>query len=236
MIGKVYIIGAGPGDPELITVKGMKALERSDVILYDALVSKNLIEMLDKQDKEMVYVGKRGGWHGMRQEEINMLMLRYAKAGMVVARLKGGDPLIFGRCGEEIEFLRKHDIPFEVIPGVSAVNGVPAVIPMPLTDRELSSSLTVLSGREDLGLETIVRGTFVVMMGRERMDAIAERLVRIGVDPETPAVAVENGTTEGQRVVSGTLMSIGEKIVNAGMTGPVLVVIGNVVGKYLPEP
>ncbi len=235
MAGKVYIIGAGPGDPELITVKGMRALEMSDVILYDALVSKSLVEMFEQQGKAAIHVGKRCGWHGVRQDEINRLMLRYAREGKTVARLKGGDPLIFGRCGDEIEFLRKHGIPFEIIPGVSAVNGVPAAISLPLTDRELSSSLTVLSGREDLSVETILGGTFVVMMGRDRMDAVAERLIEVGVKPETPAVAIENGTTGEQRVVRASLKDVGKKIADEGMSGPVLVVIGEVVRKYLPE-
>ncbi len=235
MVGKVYIIGAGPGDPELITVKGMKALESSDVILHDALVSRTLIESLEELGKEIVNVGKRGK-HGARQDEINELMLSHARAGKVVARLKGGDPLIFGRCGEEIEFLREHGIPFEIIPGVSSVNGVPAAISLPLTDKYLSSSLTVISGREDLSIGTILGGTFVVMMGRDRMGAVAERLVEIGVDPGTPAVAVENGTAGNQRHVSGTLSDIGGKIVECGMKGPVLVIVGDVVRKYLREP
>lgn len=234
MVGKVYIIGAGPGDPELITVKGMKALERSDVVLHDALVSETLIEMLEDLGKEIINVGKRGR-HGVRQDAINELMLLHAKAGKIVARLKGGDPLIFGRCGDEVEFLREHGIPFEIIPGVSSVNGVPAGISLPLTDKRLSSSLTVISGREDLNLGTILRGTFVVMMGRDRMGVVAERLVEMGVDPQTPAVAVENGTTGDQMYVSGTLSNIGEKIVGFGMNGPVLVIIGDVVRKYLHE-
>ncbi|NOY11834.1 MAG: uroporphyrinogen-III C-methyltransferase [Archaeoglobi archaeon] len=233
MVGKVYIIGAGPGDPELITVKGMRALESSDVILHDALVSRALIERFEKLGKEIINVGKRGR-HGVRQDEINELMLLHAKAGKVVARLKGGDPLIFGRCGDEIEFLRRHGIPFEIIPGVSSVNGVPAYISLPLTDRALSSSLTVISGREDLSLSTILGGTIVVMMGRDRMSIVAERLVKIGIDPETPAVAVENGTMSNQRAVAGTLRNIGEKIAEAEMSGPVLVIIGRVAGRFHP--
>ncbi|AIY90828.1 uroporphyrinogen-III C-methyltransferase [Geoglobus acetivorans] len=227
MRGFVYIVGAGPGDPELITLRGLKALEKADVILYDALIDEGIFELVDCENKELVYAGKRkGDGNGeKRQKEINEMMKKYALEGKTVARLKGGDPGIFGRLADEILFLKANRIPFEIIPGVSSLNGVPVLAGIPLTARGISS-LTVLSGREDFGIEAILGGTFVVMMGRDSIQSVAERMIEIGISPDKPAVAIENGTLDTQRIVKGRLKNIGEKM--RDFKGPVLFIVGDV--------
>uniref|UniRef100_A0A7C3UKC9 uroporphyrinogen-III C-methyltransferase n=1 Tax=Geoglobus ahangari TaxID=113653 RepID=A0A7C3UKC9_9EURY len=233
--GKVYLIGAGPGDPELLTLKALKSLKNSDVILYDALIDYRLIDELKKLGKKMIYVGKRSWDDGKkRQEYINSLLKELTDQGLTVARLKGGDPLIFGRGCIEIEFLEKENIPYEVIPGVSSINGVPSSCAIPLTHPELSSSILVVSGRADVmrWCKAPLEGTIVVLMGRDTIDEIAKGLIDLGRDKKTPVVAIENGTLPNQRIIVGTLSDIGEKVKRANVKGPLLIVIGEVVEKF----
>lgn len=225
MKGKVYIVGAGPGDPELLTIKGLRALEKSDVILYDALVSQKIFSLFDSSNKELVYVGKRkGDGDGeLRQREINELMKKYVDEGKVVARLKGGDPGIFGRLADEISFLRENRIEFEVIPGVSSLNGVSTSMALPLTKKGVHS-IIVLSGKENIDIGDLLKGTFVIMMGRDRIGKISESLISMGVSEETDVVAIENGTLENQKVVRGKLKDIHEKIED--FKGPTIIIAG----------
>lgn len=228
MKGMVFIVGAGPGDAELITLKGLRAIEKADVILYDALVDRKLFELIDCTGKELIFVGKRrGDGDGeKRQRVINELMLDLCKKGRTVVRLKGGDPGIFGRLADEIRFLKRNGIPYEVIPGVSSFNGVASHAGIPLTEKGISS-LTVLSGTENFDLNTLINGTFVVMMARENIERVAERLIELGVPESRAVIAVENGTLENQRIVEGTLGDIHEKV--RSFTGPTLFIIGDVV-------
>ncbi len=232
MKGMVFIVGAGPGDAELITLKGLKAIEKADVILYDALVDRKLFELIDCTGKELIFVGKRrGDGDGeKRQRVINELMLDLCKKGRTVVRLKGGDPGIFGRLADEIRFLKRNGISYEVIPGVSSFNGVASHAGIPLTEKGISS-LTVLSGTENFDLNTLINGTFVVMMARENIERVAERLIGLGVPESRAVIAVENGTLENQRIVEGTLGDIHEKV--RSFTGPTLFIIGDVVSLKL---
>ena len=228
--GIVYIVGAGPGDPELLTVKAMRLLKEADVILYDKLVGEEIAEFIKGLNKKAIYVGKNSGEKGMkRQEEINELMKKFALEGKTVVRLKGGDPFVFGRGGIEAEFLAKNGIPFEIVPGVSSVNSVPAYAGIPLTHPGFSSSILVVAGRDDVGewKEAPIRGTIVILMGRETLKTICENLIKAGRSPETPVAVVENGTTPEQKVVVGNLKNIAEKA--RDVKGPAIIVVGEVV-------
>jgi len=230
--GKVYIVGAGPGDPDLLTIKALKAIEEADVILYDKLVGDEIISMLRKTNKTLVFAGKRCGENGsVRQNEINMLMKKYAEEGKIVVRLKGGDPFVFGRGGIEAEFLAKEGIPFEVIPGVSSINSVPAYAGIPLTHPTLSSSVLVVTGRDDIEAwkRTPLNGTIVILMGRDTIGDVCEKLIEAGRDPSTPVAVIENGTTKQQRVLIADLSSIAEVVEREKVSGPALIVVGEVV-------
>ncbi|RUM34862.1 MAG: uroporphyrinogen-III C-methyltransferase [Archaeoglobus sp.] len=229
-LGKVYIVGAGPGDPELMTVKAMRLIEEADIILYDKLVGNQIVSLIKKLGKNAVYVGKNSGDKGMnRQREINEMMKNFALSGKVVVRLKGGDPFIFGRGGIEAEFLVKEGIPFEIVPGVSSINSVPACAGIPLTHPKLSSSILIVTGRDDVEewKNAPLSGTIVILMGRDTLKNICENLIKAGRDPSTPVAVVENGTTPNQKVITGILRDIAEKARN--VRGPVIVVVGNVV-------
>ncbi len=232
MIGKVYIVGAGPGDPELLTIKALKAIKEADVILYDRLVGDEIIEMIRGMGKEMIYVGKELGERGgKRQEEINYMLKKFAEEGKIVVRLKGGDPFVFGRGGVEAEFLAKHGIPFEVIPGVSSINSVPACAGIPLTHPNLSSSILVVTGRDgvDKWCESIMNGTIVILMGRNNIKEICNNLIKAGRSPDTPIAVIENGTLKNQRVFFGTLKNIADIVEKEDVRGPTLIVVGEVV-------
>lgn len=230
--GKVYIVGAGPGDPELLTLKALRAIEEADVILYDKLVGDEIISMLKKMNKNLIFAGKRSGENGsIRQNEINILMKKYAEEGKTVVRLKGGDPFVFGRGGIEAEFLAKEGIPFEVIPGVSSINSVPAYAGIPLTHPTLSSSILVVTGRDDIEAwkRVPLNGTIVILMGRDTIKDICEKLIKAGRDPSTPVAVIENGTTKQQRVLTGSLSTIAEIVEKEKVNGPALIVVGEVV-------
>ena len=229
MSGKVYIVGAGPGDPELLTIKALRVIKEADVILYDKLVGDEIIKMLKKMNKQLIYVGKDKGKN--RQNEINEMLKKFAEEGKIVVRLKGGDPFVFGRGGVEAEFLAKHNIPFEIIPGVSSINSVPACAGIPLTHPSLSSTVLVVAGVDgvDRWCKAILDGTVVVLMGRDNIRRICEELIKIGRDPNTPVAVIENGTLKNQKVCIGTLENIAEKVEKENIKGPTLIVIGDVV-------
>ncbi len=234
--GKVYLVGGGPGDPGLLTLKGRDAIASSDVIIYDYLANPDLL-VHAREKAERIFVGKReGGGKLLEQEEINRLLVRYGREGKVVTRLKGGDPFIFGRGGEEAEALADAGIPFEVVPGVSAALGVPAYAGIPLTHRDLASSVAFVTGREEIEKkESIIdwerlstgNGTLVFFMGVLNLPKIVERLIAKGRNPSTPVAVVRWGTTPRQRTIVGTLADIASKA--AGTRPPVLIIVGDVV-------
>jgi uroporphyrinogen III methyltransferase/synthase len=236
--GKVYLIGAGPGDPGLMTLKGKEILSRADVIIYDYLANKAFLEY-GKPEAELIYVGKKGGDHTMGQADINRLIVEKSKAGNSVARLKGGDPFIFGRGGEEAQELVAEGVPFEVVPGITSAISVPAYAGIPLTHRDHTATVAFVTGHEDPfkeksnihwdKLATGV-GTLVFLMGVGNLSKIAENLVRHGRSPETPVAVIRRGTVAEQKTVSGTLDNIAEKVKEAGLKPPAIIVVGDVVG------
>ena len=238
MPGKVYLIGAGPGDPGLITVKGLQRLQEAEVVVYDRLVDRRLLDRAGR-DAEMVFVGKGPGERAMEQEDINRYLVSRALEGRTVARLKGGDPFVFGRGGEEAQALATEGVPFEVVPGVTSPIAAPAYAGIPLTHRGMASSFTVVTGSEDpskedsdVPWEALARsgGTLVVLMGWSALGSIVEALIKEGMDASTPAALVQWGTEPYQRTVTGSLQDIVHKGREAGLRPPVVVVIGQVVG------
>ncbi|MFZ7127323.1 MAG: uroporphyrinogen-III C-methyltransferase [Desulfobacterales bacterium] len=237
MSGKVYLVGAGPGDPGLITVKGRRCIETADVVIYDYLAAPALLEHA-RPDAELVYVGKKGGEHTLSQEGINALLVEKAMGHAVVTRLKGGDPFIFGRGGEEAEALLAAGIPFEIVPGVTSAVAGPAYAGIPLTHRDYTSSVAFVTGHEDPGktasaidwkaLATGI-GTLVFFMGVKNLPAIVRSLRDNGMPPERPVAVVRWGTTPAQRTVTGTLATIEEAVRSAGIKAPALIVVGEVV-------
>ncbi len=232
----VYLVGAGPGAPGLLTLRGREVLERAQAVVHDALVHPALLR-LAPEGAERIYVGKRSGRHHVAQPDLNRLLVDRARRGQTVVRLKGGDPFVFGRGGEEAQELERAGIPFEVVPGVSSVSAAAACAGIPLTHRDHCSSYTVVTGHEDpakpgsmIDWEALARmpGTKVILMGMERLEAIAGRLRRGGMDPGTPAAAIEWGTTARQRVAAGTLADIPQRVAQAGLGAPSLVVLGTV--------
>jgi uroporphyrin-III C-methyltransferase len=235
---KVFICGAGPGDPELISVKGYRLLTKCDVVLYDRLVSKELIGKIPSTIKK-IYVGRETGKAtSTHQSKTNRLMLSYAQKGKSVLRLKGGDPLIFGRGGEEAEFLRKHDIQFEIIPGITSAIAAPAYAGIPLTHRTYSSSVAFVTGHEDerknhsdVNLKAVAAAvdTIVVLMGVERIKEIVQDLRAGGLKRNTRVAIVERGTMKDQRVIVGNLNTIMKKVARYKVTSPAVIVVGRVV-------
>ncbi len=233
--GKVYLVGGGPGDPGLITVKGLELVKRADIIIYDRLVSEEIINQASG-DAELIYVGKRTGSHAFKQDEINELLVKKATEGpdKVIVRLKGGDPLVFGRGGEEIRALKKVGLDFELVPGVTSAIAVPSLANIPLTDREYASSFTVVTGHEDPGKgERMDYGklnadTIVVLMGVGNLPIIVEQLLMTR-DKETPVAIIQEGAKEGQNVIIGDLGTIVEKSQKEQVKPPAIVVIGDVV-------
>jgi uroporphyrin-III C-methyltransferase len=243
--GKVYLIGAGPGDPELMTVKGLRCLLEADVVLYDRLISPLLLEEA-RPGAALMYVGKGPRNHSLPQEDINTLLITYARQGCTVARLKGGDPYVFGRGGEEAEVLAAAGIPFEVIPGVSSAIAVPAYAGIPITHRDHASSVTFVTGHEgchdkpqSVNWEALAAlgGTLVVLMGVTALPNFTARLIAGGLAADTPAAIIQEGTTERQRIVTGTVENIARLAKESGLTSPALTVIGTVVnlGEILRE-
>lgn len=234
--GKVYLVGAGPGDPELLTLKALRCLRKADVVVYDRLINAEILEEA-RPSVECIFVGKGPGCHTMKQEHINDLLITHAQAGRVVVRLKGGDPFVFGRGGEEALALHEAGIPFEIVPGISSALAVPAYAGIPVTHRKTATSFTVVTGHEDpRHAETVnwealaaIGGTLVILMGVATLSSITQHLLEAGLAPETPAAIIQQGTVEQQRVVTGSLAAIVEQAALAHIASPAIVVIGAVV-------
>lgn len=230
---KVYLVGAGPGDPELITVKGLKLIKKADIIIYDRLVSQELLKHA-KRGAEFIYVGKREGKHSFTQEEINRLLVDKAEEGKTVVRLKGGDPFVLGRGGEEAMVLVRAGIEYEVVPGVTSAIAAPAAAGIPLTDRRFASSFAVVTGQEDprkrsgVDYSTIGTDTIVLLMGVSNLRRIVEEMLK-SRPRETPVAIIEKGTTEKQRVITSTLGEIVEKAKEKHVSPPAVIVVGEVV-------
>jgi uroporphyrin-III C-methyltransferase len=233
--GKVVLIGAGPGAADLLTVRAVRALEAADVVLVDELVDRDVLRHC-RPDARIVPVGKRGGCRSTPQAFIERLMLRHARQGCVVARVKGGDCFVFGRGGEEATFLRRHEVAFEIVPGLTAGIAVPATLGIPVTHRGLARGVTFVTGHaSDDGAEpdwpALVRSgtTLVVYMGLQRIGHIASRLLAAGMDGATPAIAIAHGTRSTQRQVAAPLGTLCTAVQSAALPAPVLIVIGDVV-------
>ena len=234
-IGEVYLIGAGPGDPDLLTFKAARLLQLADVVLYDRLVTPEVLD-LARRDAERIYVGKRRAEHAVPQGRINQLLLDLAQKGLCVARLKGGDPFIFGRGGEEIEQLASHGIPFQVVPGITAASGCASYAGIPLTHRDHAQSVRFVTGnlksdRLDLPWDELVtdRETLVFYMGLKGLGTICSELIAHGRGPATPVAIVEQGTTRNQRTLTGTLGTLAEKVKGVSVHAPTLLIVGDVV-------
>ena len=234
MNGKVFLIGAGPGDPELMTLKAARALGAADVVLVDELVNRGCLAHA-RSDARVVEVGKRGGCRSTAQEFIHKLLVQYARQGMIVARLKGGDPFVFGRGGEEMQALRDAGIEVEVVPGITAGIGVPATLGIPVTHRELARGVTFVTAHTKDGAEpnwpALARSgmTLVIYMGMARLENVVEALSEAGMAPSMPACVIENGTLGTQREVVSTLACLAGAVKQARLASPAIIVVGEVV-------
>jgi uroporphyrin-III C-methyltransferase/precorrin-2 dehydrogenase/sirohydrochlorin ferrochelatase len=233
--GEVYLVGAGPGDPDLLTFRAFRLMQQADVVLYDRLVEPAIMDRV-RRDAERIYVGKKRADHALPQEEIGALMVRLALEGKRVLRLKGGDPFIFGRGGEEIEKLAEHRIPFQVCPGVTAAAGCSAYAGIPLTHRDYAQSCVFVTGHGrdgpiDLDWSTLLRKnqTVAVYMGLAHIDFLMKEFLRHGASADLPAAVVENGTRANQITVTGTVADLAEKARAAGLRGPTIIIVGDVV-------
>lgn len=235
--GKVFLVGSGPGDPELLTLKAHRLIESADVIVCDQLPGKQILESIP-ESTEKIDAGKSAGNHKLSQSEINQVLVKKAKEGKTVVRLKGGDPYIFGRGGEEAEELVKAGIDFEVVPGITSAIAVPAYAGIPLTHRDYASMVTFITGHEDptkdessLDWKYLANfaGTIVILMGVKRLGPNVEQLIKYGKDPETPVAIIEKGTHSDQRVTVGSLKTISEIATSRSVKPPAITVIGDVV-------
>ena len=235
--GRVVLVGAGPGDPGLLTLRAAHALSQADVLLYDALASDPIVALAPAAC-ERVYVGKRGGAHEMPQSEIEALMIARARDGKCVVRLKGGDPFVFGRGGEEAQALHHAGVPFEIVPGISSALAAPAYAGIPVTHREINPAFTVATGHEDPGKAQSTldwskladpHRTLVLLMAMGNLEHIAARLIEHGLSPRTPAAVIHDGTRPTQRTVTGTLSTIASDVQREGLRAPAIVVVGEVV-------
>ncbi|EMA4149867.1 uroporphyrinogen-III C-methyltransferase [Cronobacter sakazakii] len=230
--GEVVLVGAGPGDPGLLTLKGLQQIQQADIVVYDRLVSDEIMNLV-RRDADRVFVGKRAGYHCVPQEEINKILLREAQRGKRVVRLKGGDPFIFGRGGEELETLCDAGIPFSVVPGITAASGCSAYAGLPLTHRDYAQSVRLITGHLKNGGEfdwhnlAAEKQTLVFYMGLNQAAAIQEKLIEHGMDPQMPVALVENGTSVKQRVVAGVLTELGA--LAQRVESPSLIIVGRVV-------
>ena len=232
--GTVYLVGAGPGDPDLLTLRAARLLANAEVVVYDHLVGAGILELV-RDGAERIYAGKQNRCHTMSQGEINALLVRLAKQGKQVVRLKGGDPFIFGRGGEELETLAEEGIRFEVVPGVTAASGVSSYAGIPLTHRNYAQTCLFTTGHLkdgslDLDWAALARPrqTVVIYMGLNALPEITRQLIAHGQTPDMPAAVIEKGTTAKQRVVTGTLATISDLVAAMGLQSPCLIIVGEV--------
>jgi len=233
--GEVYLVGGGPGDPDLLTFRALRLMQQADVVLYDRLVSKGVLDLV-RRDADLIYVGKAKSDHAVPQEEINEMLVRLAKKGHRVLRLKGGDPFIFGRGGEEIDRIAEEGIPFQVVPGITAASGCASYAGIPLTHRDYSQSVRFVTGHlkeGELSLEwselAHSNQTVVFYMGLTGLEVICKKLMELGRSPQTPIALIQQGTTRSQKVVEATLETIVERVANEVIKPPTLIIVGEVV-------
>jgi uroporphyrin-III C-methyltransferase/precorrin-2 dehydrogenase/sirohydrochlorin ferrochelatase len=234
-VGEVYLVGAGPGDPELLTFKALRLMQQADVVLYDRLVSKEVLDLC-RRDAEMIYVGKKRDNHAVPQPDINRLLVEQAKAGHRVVRLKGGDPFVFGRGGEELEELKKSGVPFQVVPGITAANACSAYAGIPLTHRDYAQSVKMVTGQlknrtSELNFAEMAHPnqTLVFYMGLHTLELIVQGLLENGKPPETLIALISQGSTPEQQVVTGTLADIVQQQEKAQLPAPAIIIVGEVV-------
>jgi uroporphyrin-III C-methyltransferase len=234
-VGRVFLVGAGPGDPDLLTLRAARLLAQADVVVYDHLVGEGVLELIATH-AERIYVGKERSHHSMAQDEINALLVQHARQGRQVVRLKGGDPFVFGRGGEELQALAAEGIAFEVVPGVTAACGVASYAGIPLTHRDYAQSCLFVTGHLkdgscDLDWHALARPrqTVVIYMGLGGLAGICAQLVAHGAPASLPAAVVQQGTTLDQRVVCGTLADLAARVAQAGLRSPCLIIVGEVV-------
>ncbi|NYT12057.1 MAG: uroporphyrinogen-III C-methyltransferase [Methanomassiliicoccales archaeon] len=234
--GRVFLVGAGPGAPDLITIRGKELISRADVIVHDSLIPMELLS-LARDEAEIIDVGKTGGHHKADQEEINNILVRKAKLGNLVVRLKGGDPFLFGRGGEEAEMLIREGIRVHLVPGVTSAISVPGLAGIPVTHRDHSSTVTFVTGHEGIhkGKETVnwssladLGGTIVILMGMSNLRSNMDNLINGGMDSSTTVAVIEKGSTTDQRVIMGTLVSIAELCEKEDVHAPSIIVVGGV--------
>ena len=237
MKGKVYLVGAGPGDPKLITLRAVELIKNADVVLYDRLVSKKILAMIPKRAVS-IYVGRAVGDDTTHQDSTNELMVKYAKLKKSIVRLKGGDPIIFGRGGEEAEFLKSFNVKYEIIPGITSGIGSATYAGIPLTHRQFASSVVFVTGHEDPEKKSdVVKwkklaksvDTIVIMMGLSRINVISKKLIDGGMDKNMPVAVIQNGTTSQQKMIKGTISNIANKIKRNKIKPPTNIIIGRVV-------
>ena len=236
VLGRVYIVGAGPGDPGLITIKALNVLKKADLVVYDRLIGDGILKLIPKEIQKQ-YVGKVPGCNSIKQEEINNILITEALKGKIVVRLKGGDPFLFGRGGEEAIILKKANIPFEIIPGVSSFLAAPLYAGIPLTHRKYSSSLAIVTGHEDptkiikrVKWEKIATSvdTILIVMGVKRLNEIVKELLIGGINPETMVAIIENGTKPNQRVTMGKIKEINKLAEDNSVKPPAIIIIGDI--------
>ena len=237
MTGKVYLVGAGPGDSKLMTLRAAELVQKADVVLYDRLVGRKIISSIPKST-EKVYVGRAVGDDTTHQNDTNELMVKYAKSKKSVVRLKGGDPMIFGRGGEEAEFLRENKIKYEIVPGITSGIGSATYAGIPLTHRKHASSVVFVTGHEDpqkkaeaVKWKNLARSvdTIVIMMGLSRIDVICKQLISGGMDKKTPVAVIQNGTTSKQKMIKGTVTNIAALVRKNKIVPPTNIIVGSVV-------